>query len=116
MHCSKNMLSGVRVYYLNCAESGVGDVLAVGWCCWAVVHVLLKTRALIVLVLPVLWSTFFIISGPQIWGDIGDMAGYSRIKRGIQRDKAGYSRIWRIQRDTAGYSGIQRDTAGYSGV
>ncbi len=42
----------------------------------------------------VLWSISFIISGPQIWGDMGgtgDMAGYSG----------------KIQRDTAGYSGIQ---------
>jgi hypothetical protein len=55
---------------------------------------------------------FFIISGPRyggIWGDMGDMAGYS----GIQRDTAGYRGI---QRDTAGYSGIQQDTTGYSGI
>jgi hypothetical protein len=45
----------------------------------------------------VLWSIFFIISGPQIWGDIGGCEGYG----GIQ---------W----DTAGYSGIQRDTARYA--
>jgi hypothetical protein len=36
VHCSKNVRLGVRVYYLNCAASGVRDVLAVGWYCWAV--------------------------------------------------------------------------------
>ena len=42
---------GVRVYYLNCAASGVGDVLAVGRCRWAVIYVLTNTRALVVLAL-----------------------------------------------------------------
>ncbi len=41
----------------------------------------------------VLWSIFFILSGPQIIPDIRGYGGY----RGIQRD-------------TAGYSGIQLDT------
>jgi hypothetical protein len=47
-----------------------------------------------------------------IWRISRDTAGYS----GIQRDTAEYSGI---QRDTAGYggySGIQRDAAGYSGM
>jgi hypothetical protein len=35
---------------LNCAASGVGDVLAVVLCRWAVVYVSLKTRVLVVLV------------------------------------------------------------------
>ncbi len=65
--------------------------------------------------LPVLWSIFFNISGPQNWGiwrdmgDMGDMARYS----GIQQDTAGYGGYSGIQRDTAGYSGKQWDTAGY---
>jgi hypothetical protein len=48
VHCSKNVRSGVRVYYLNCAASGVGDVLAVSRCRWAVLYVSLKTQALVV--------------------------------------------------------------------
>ena len=68
---------------------------------------------------PVLWSIFFIRSGPQIWGnmaDMADMAGDTAGYSGIQQDTAGYGRYSGIQRDTTGYSGIQRDTAGYSGI
>ena len=47
---------------------------------------------------PVLWSVFFIIAGPQIWGDTSEY-GYG----GIQRDTAGSSKV---DHDLAGYSGI----------
>jgi hypothetical protein len=60
------------------------------------------------LFLPVLWSIFLNISGPQIWVYMGEHGGYG----GIQRDTAGYSGMWEIHRE----SGIQRDTAGYSGI
>ncbi len=71
---------------------------------------------------PVLGSKFFVI----YYIRFPDTGGYERIWRiqqdtaeysGIQRDTGGYSGT-QIQRDTAGYSGIQtqRDTAGYSGM
>ena len=63
-----------------------------------------------------LWSIFFIISGPQIWEDMGEYEGYGEIQRDIAGNTAGYSGILEIQRDTVGYKGISRDTAKYSGI
>jgi hypothetical protein len=47
---------------------------------------------------PVLWSIFFIRSGPQISGDMGGYGRYCGRYSGIQRDTGD------TQRDTAGYS------------